>query len=250
MPWQSIGYVTSGLTLVAFIVAAAIWAYRRTLLQKERLIRQAPESDRGRLVENALEFFDVDTSGLTKNEKYQLAVQQIKERAIRYKINAFVIVTIAFLATGVSIFALWRSSNNPEPGSMPGPVTTKPTTGNYLDVSGEWSGIATDNDDNDKWLYKLSLSQNQNRVDGKVSISELSGERYAVYELQGQVNGNKLYYAGTKFIRQSGTWCLATVNLHYSLVEGRPTLTGTWGPNNNDEGGCDQFAYGNVKISK
>jgi hypothetical protein len=82
LEWQTIGYVSSGLTLVAFIVAAGVWTYRKVPLQKQWLIRQAPEQDRARLVENTLEFFNVDTSGLTKQEKYQIVMKQINERAL------------------------------------------------------------------------------------------------------------------------------------------------------------------------
>src|SRR5205085_8666798 len=102
--WNSIAYVSSGLTLVAFIIAASVWIYRKWLLQKERLIRQAPESERAKLVENALEFFNVDTVGLTKEQRYNLAIRQIHDKAVRFRITAFVVVIVAFLATGISIF--------------------------------------------------------------------------------------------------------------------------------------------------
>ncbi len=132
MEWQSIGYVSSGFTLVAFIVAAGVWAYRKVLLQKQWLIRQAPEQDRARLVENTLEFFNVDTSGLTKQEKYRIVMKQINERAVRFKITALVVVIIACLATGVSIFALSRDrlgdggTGNPTPAQTSTPIVSAP----------------------------------------------------------------------------------------------------------------------------
>lgn len=136
MEWQSIGYVSSGFTLVAFIVAAGVWTYRKVLLQKQWLIRQAPEQDRARLVENTLEFFNVDTSGLTKQEKYQIVMKQINARAVRFKITALVVVIIACLATGVSIYALSRDrrgageTGDPTPAQTSTPIvsaTPKPT---------------------------------------------------------------------------------------------------------------------------
>lgn len=124
MEWQSIGYVSSALTLVAFIVAAGVWAYRKALLQKQWLIRQAPEQDRARLVENTLEFFNVDTSGLTKQEKYQIVMKQINERAVRFKITALVVVIIACLATTVSIYALSRDRRGTGGAGDPIPAQT------------------------------------------------------------------------------------------------------------------------------
>ena len=114
--WRAVTLVSSGITLVAFIVAVAAWVYRSTILQKERQIRHAPAAERGALIENALEFFKVDTVGLSSRQQYNLAVKQIHERAMRFRTTAFVVIVLAALTAGVSSFALWQEKKtNPLP---------------------------------------------------------------------------------------------------------------------------------------
>src|SRR5918911_1154592 len=113
--WEAIKYVSSGITLVAFIIAIAAWIYRTKILERERTIRLAPENERRVLVERTLEFFSIDTAGLSRQQKYNLAIKQIQARAARFRLVAFVIIIIAFLTTGVSIFAIWRVPESPKP---------------------------------------------------------------------------------------------------------------------------------------
>ena len=122
MPWEAIAYVGSGLTLAAFIVAVAAWVYRTKILERERTLRLAPDNERAQLIERTLEFFDVDTGGLTREQKYNLAVHQIRERAGRFRITAVVVVTIACLAAGVSAFAILRVPKDNSPGGFISPT--------------------------------------------------------------------------------------------------------------------------------
>jgi hypothetical protein len=104
--WEAISYVSSGVTLVAFLAAAAVLAYRASLKKQEALIRAAPEEDRVRMAEQVLERFQVDTSGLTKQQRYDIAMEQIRNRIRMAMIVGTVVVIIAFLATIVLIVAL------------------------------------------------------------------------------------------------------------------------------------------------
>lgn len=106
--WQAIGLVSSGITLVAFVVAVAAWAFRQHEIKKERLILTAAEADRAKLVTDALEFFNVDTQNLTKDQQYEIAIAQIKARANRFLIACVVVVIVALLAVAVAAFAIIR----------------------------------------------------------------------------------------------------------------------------------------------
>ena len=112
MSWSAITYVSSGVTLAAFIVATIAWIAQRTLMQRERLIKAAPESARADLVARALEFFQVDTGNLTKAQQYDLAVRQIAERARRFRTVANIIVVLALVAAGLSGLAVWKSTGD------------------------------------------------------------------------------------------------------------------------------------------
>lgn len=111
--------------MVAFVVAVSAWLYREKLLQSERLIRTAPEDSRANLVERALEFFPVDTSDLSEHRKTTLALEQIRARAMRFRMTALVVVLVALLAACVVVFAIAHISNDVRP-SKTEPTSEKP----------------------------------------------------------------------------------------------------------------------------
>lgn len=98
--WNAISYVSSAVTLLAFIAAVIAAVLRTKILQKERLIKNVPEKDRAQLVERTLEFFSIDTASLTRGQRYDLALRQINARAARFRTTAIVTVIIAVLAAG------------------------------------------------------------------------------------------------------------------------------------------------------
>ena len=69
---RAITHVSSGITLAAFICAIAAWIYIARILEKENLIRQAPEAARSALIERTL--------------------QQIHQRAARFRLTAIVVI--------------------------------------------------------------------------------------------------------------------------------------------------------------
>lgn len=66
--WDAISNVNSGVTLIAFLVAAAAWLYRGKLLADAELIRTAPEEERAKLVLANYGFFEVDTAKLKRDQ--------------------------------------------------------------------------------------------------------------------------------------------------------------------------------------
>src|ERR1022692_740143 len=122
MPWDAIKYVGLGLTLAAFVVAAIAWLLKSKSEEKERLIDLAKDDERAGLVRDALEFFSVDTAGLTKAQQYQLALEQIRARAQRFKIIAIVVCIIAALGAGIAAYAIVHSI----PSTKGAPVMATP----------------------------------------------------------------------------------------------------------------------------
>jgi len=105
--FQAIQYVTSGFTLIAFLIACAAFIARIHLSRKERLIAAAPAAKRAELVEIALEGFKVDTTSLTKDQKYSLLMTQMSLKNSRaakaFKIGSLVVV----LACATTIAITW-----------------------------------------------------------------------------------------------------------------------------------------------
>lgn len=112
--WKAIAYVSSGVTLAAFIAAVAAWVYRQHTVRTERIIRLAPENQRARLVRNALESFSVDPKGLSEDQKYHLLIKQLEVRHQKFGTTCTVVVIIACLGTFIVLFALWQT---PQPQS-------------------------------------------------------------------------------------------------------------------------------------
>jgi hypothetical protein len=106
MLWNVIPYVTTGVTLAAFLAAVAAWVYRLKIVNKERLIRSASEEDRAELVVSALEFFNVDTGNLTKKQQFDLALTQIHARAHRFLLTSILIAIVFFVAAAITALAI------------------------------------------------------------------------------------------------------------------------------------------------
>lgn len=108
--WEAISYVGTGLTLVAFLAAIVATVFKNRSLKQERLIKTVPENERAQLVRDALEFFHVDTAQLTKQQQYQVAIEQIKNRSNRHKVNSLLIMGITIVFALLSVFAIYKTS--------------------------------------------------------------------------------------------------------------------------------------------
>jgi len=60
----------------------------------KHLIELVPDKDRGQLVETMLDRVRVDTTGLTKEQRYDLALRLIESRSCRFRTIAIVITIL------------------------------------------------------------------------------------------------------------------------------------------------------------
>lgn len=140
--WEAIQYITTGLTLVAFLVTVIAWTFKSKSEERERLIKAASEDKRADLVRSALEFFDVDTAGLTKEQKYEIALAQIHARAQRFRTTAIVVCVLAVILAGISAYAISQNGSKPHPPEEPKAVLppkggpTAPTKERIFDSRG------------------------------------------------------------------------------------------------------------------
>jgi tetratricopeptide (TPR) repeat protein len=107
--WQALQYVGTGLSLVAFIVAALLLAYRAHLTNRAEIIKSAPEKERLDAIATTAEFFRVDVSGLTRAQQQDIALTQIHARARRDLLLAGVSLAVAILLAAIAIAAIWVS---------------------------------------------------------------------------------------------------------------------------------------------
>ncbi|MCK6376959.1 MAG: hypothetical protein L6Q69_23070 [Zoogloea sp.] len=116
--WEAIAFVSSGVTLTAFLAAVIAWVYKAKAEERERLIRTAKPEQRADLVRNALEFFHVDTTGLTREQQYNLAIEQIRARAQRFKVVAALVCFLSVVAAAVAIYAMEGDKTKPSAAAL------------------------------------------------------------------------------------------------------------------------------------
>lgn len=100
----AIQYVTSSVTLLALVAACVAWIAHSWIRKDENLIKAAPENDRNRLVEIALDRLEIDTSKLTREQQFQLALQHFELRGRRMR-NAL-ILALVFLVLSASVLVV------------------------------------------------------------------------------------------------------------------------------------------------
>jgi hypothetical protein len=125
--FEAVQYVATPLAALAFVIAVAAYAYRGSVAARANSIRSAPETDRARLVEATLrDFAAVDTSDLSRKQKYDLVLQLIEERKNKFKHVANKLLAGAVLVAiliGASLF-LEHGGPDPHPAAVPDPTVT------------------------------------------------------------------------------------------------------------------------------
>lgn len=105
MPWEAIRYIGSAATLIAFVVAVAAWAYAKRLEQRREVLAEATDSRRADLAALVLERYGIDTRTLSREQRYQLAREELRAAMRRFYVIAAAIIVIALCA----IVVLWRT---------------------------------------------------------------------------------------------------------------------------------------------
>ena len=123
--WDVVSQVGSALTLVAFVVAAGVAIWRRYLLARERQLLTTPESERGVVAQALNDAFlvpslPVDPNTLSPTQRYNLLLEQIRDRSRRFYAASIVIIVIAIIIGATTILANSRSTpSNAEPKGPP-----------------------------------------------------------------------------------------------------------------------------------
>ena len=125
--FEAVQYVATPLAALAFVIAVAAYAYRGAVAARANSIRSAPETDRARLVEATLrDFAAVETSDLSRKQKYDLVLQLIEERKNKFKHVANTLLAGAVLVAlliGASLLLEHRGSG-PHPAAVPESTVT------------------------------------------------------------------------------------------------------------------------------
>lgn len=113
--WDVAPQIGTGLSLVAFVVAVGLYAYRARLKQRASVIAKMPARDRLAAIDATAEFLRVDVSGLSEKDKHDIVVRQLAIRARRELMLAGIAIAIAALLGAVAIIAIVVEKNPPGP---------------------------------------------------------------------------------------------------------------------------------------
>ncbi|UNK75540.1 hypothetical protein [Raoultella planticola] len=81
--WAGVGYVTSGFSLLAFIIAAIVSVYRINVTSQQRLLADSKGKEREKLIYGIVGIPDIDTRRLDAGQQYQLAMELLNQRRQR-----------------------------------------------------------------------------------------------------------------------------------------------------------------------
>lgn len=108
MLFESLPLVTTPLSLVAFLAAAVVVMHARTTGRAEKLIRSSPLKDRSTLVEGALEILDVRTKDLTREQRFELALELLAQRRHRNFLVFWLSILFATFFAGLTFYSFIR----------------------------------------------------------------------------------------------------------------------------------------------
>jgi hypothetical protein len=161
--------VGTGLSLVAFVVAAVLYAYRARLTARARIIQSAPAAERLKAIEATAEFFNVDVSGLSPKQKQEIVMAQIQLRARRELLFAGVSLGIAILLAIVAIVTILgnRTSASTPQG---GPVTVREASINVANSAPTQDPLPV------RFVVVVTGTNSRIKCDGEGNGQRLSGQ--------------------------------------------------------------------------
>jgi hypothetical protein len=108
--WEAIKFVTSGLTPVAFVAAAASWLLKSRQDSVGQLIKLANKKDLPGILDTYFRGAKIETTGLSPEGKERVALETIYALSKRYRQNTLVIGFIATLVAAVAGLSVLRGS--------------------------------------------------------------------------------------------------------------------------------------------
>jgi hypothetical protein len=107
-----IQYITGGLSLVAFIVAALFYAYHARLKQRTDMILAAPPNQRLAAIDGTADFLRVETSALSDKQKEKIIFRQLEMRGRRDQMLFVASLVLAGLLAIISLVEVFRDNSS------------------------------------------------------------------------------------------------------------------------------------------
>lgn len=109
--WEAIGQVSTGITLLAFIVAASVSAYRLQLRSRIKTIEAVAPSERGKLLEKELNSFGIKAENLSRTQQYEIALRELNLRARKLSAITLVVILMTLIFGLLSFSVLYADTS-------------------------------------------------------------------------------------------------------------------------------------------
>ncbi|SMD19624.1 hypothetical protein [Rhizobium sp. RU36D] len=113
--WQAITYVTSGLTLAAFVAALVAAVILRQSRRLESQLKSADSDKKVELIKSTIVLFDVDTERLSEAQRYDIVIKQLAMKQSQF---SWYIGLAAFAGLLFAAFAFYSVSQRSSSASM------------------------------------------------------------------------------------------------------------------------------------
>lgn len=117
---NNIEYVTGGFSLLAFVVTAGVLIAKYMLDYRKSALENSQGKTRVKILDRLADYFDIDTSKLTNQQKYMLVMEQIKTKRHKLNLNVFMFCFASIIFGGVALYTI-------ENGKDVGPDDNKTT---------------------------------------------------------------------------------------------------------------------------
>jgi hypothetical protein len=78
--WRSIGQISSGFYLLAFLAAVGFVAYRAKINNKIRLLRSLPAKDRATHIDREFNTFGINSKDLTRSDQFKVLIEELNTK--------------------------------------------------------------------------------------------------------------------------------------------------------------------------
>ncbi|MBC5078542.1 hypothetical protein [Klebsiella quasipneumoniae] len=106
--WDSIGKVTSGFTLLALIIIAALFAYRIKMDWNLKNLKNSKGDERVRIIKILSDSYEIDISGLSKLQEYSIVMEQLNQKRQRYFLQIISFTTFMLLFSLIALYAMYK----------------------------------------------------------------------------------------------------------------------------------------------
>jgi hypothetical protein len=137
--WDVVGKISTGFALLAFIAAVVAGLYRASIKGQIGTLKALPPADRVQVVTQTLNTFGIKAENLTREQSYNLALQELSIKDQRFKVLALVVVVLALIFAAIAAYTVYNRDTNGKQASSVIPNDALPAI--VASATKDWRGL-------------------------------------------------------------------------------------------------------------